>query len=412
MRILFLSHYFPPEVNAPAIRTFEHCREWVRAGHDVHVVTCVPSHPRGVPFAGYRRRWYDRSLLDGIHVHRVWTYLAANTGVFKRTLNYLSFVPTSVWRSLRLGKFDVIVATSPQFFNAVAGRLAGALTRTPWVFELRDLWPESAAAVGAVRNSWILRLTEQLELSLYRNALAVVCVTRAFIDNLTGRGIPGSKIEYVPNGIDVEFWKAGDARVVRCLHGLKHDDVLVSYIGTVGMAHGLEVLPAAAASLQRSHPHVRFLVVGDGAELSSVRAHAEAMRLTNVEFTGLVPHKTVRDYMAATDISLVVLRGWELFKTVLPSKMLEAMGAGKPIVLGVQGEARRILELSGGGIAVAPEDGAALASAIIELAENRALRRKMGNAGRSFAIREFNRSEWARRYADILKERVHGPGAD
>lgn len=376
------------------------------------MVTCVPSHPRGVPFAGYRRLWYHQSVQDGIHVHRVWTYLAANAGVFKRTLNYLSFVPASVWRSLKLGRFDVVIATSPQFFNAVAGWLTSALKRTPWVFELRDLWPESLAAVGAVRNTWILRATEKLELFLYRDARTVVCVTLAFIDNLTGRGIARSKIEYVPNGIDVELWKEGDASKVRNAWGLRDDQVLVSYIGTVGMAHGLDVLLEAAASLQSAHPRVRFLVIGDGAELASVRSRAEAMGLANVQFTGLVPHENVRDYMAATDISLVLLRKSELFKTVLPSKMFEAMGAGKPVVLGVEGEARRVLELSGGGIAVAPEDGAALASGIAGLADNPSLRRDMGNAGLSFVAREFSRREWARRYADILCARLRGPGGD
>ena len=153
MRILFFSHYFPPEVNAPANRTFEHCRVWAAQGHDVHVVTCVPSHPEGKPFPGYRRGWYQRETMDGIQVHRVWTHLAPNRGVFRRTLNYLSFIPTAVFRAWRLGPVDALIATSPQFFCAVAGRLAAGLRKTPWVFEVRDLWPESIQAVGAVRRS-------------------------------------------------------------------------------------------------------------------------------------------------------------------------------------------------------------------------------------------------------------------
>lgn len=406
MRILFLSHYFPPEVNAPAIRTFEHCREWARAGHEVHVITCVPSHPKGVPFKGYRRLWYQKSVMEGIHIHRVWTYLAPNEKILKRTLNYLSFVPSSVWRALRLGKFDIILATSPQFFNAVAGWFAGILKNTPWVFELRDIWPESVAAVGAVKVPIILNIFSKIELMMYRKACRVVCVTRAFVDYLTRRGIPGSKIEYIPNGVDAQFWQEGNGRKIRSLLGLQHDDVLVSYIGTVGMAHGLGTLLEAAALLRDSNRKVRFLIVGDGADLSAVRSRARDIGLENLQFTGLVPHETIRDYMAATDISLVLLRKSELFKTVLPSKMFEAMGAAKPIILGVEGEARRVLELSGGGIAVSPEDCKSLAMAIAGLADKKERRISMGIAGRSFVAREFSRKMWAERYIDSLGQTI------
>src|SRR5919108_1509430 len=206
MRILFFSHYFPPEVNAPANRTHEHCREWVAAGHEVHVITCVPSHPVGVPFPGYRTGWYQREERDGIVVHRVWTALAPNKDVARRTLNYLSFVPTAVWRALRLGRFDILIGTSPQFFCAIATWMAALLRRTPWIFELRDLWPESIHAVGALRRSLALRMLEHIELNLYAHANAVVCVTQSFISNLERRGVDAQKLRYVPNGIAPEFW--------------------------------------------------------------------------------------------------------------------------------------------------------------------------------------------------------------
>ena len=196
MRILFFTHYFPPEVNAPANRTFEHCRAWANAGHEVHVVTCVPSHPLGRPFAGFRRGWYRHDVADGIHVHRVWTCLAPNRAVFRRIVNYLSFVPTAVWRAWRLGRFDVAIGTSPQFFCAVATWLYTRVRRTPWVFELRDLWPESIAAVGAMKRSFALRLLERLELRMYRDATAIVCLTEAFIRTLRARGIEAAKLHF------------------------------------------------------------------------------------------------------------------------------------------------------------------------------------------------------------------------
>jgi glycosyltransferase involved in cell wall biosynthesis len=415
VRILFLTHYFPPEVNAPATRTHEHCREWAAAGHEVHVVTGIPSHPRGKPFSGYRARWYQYEIIDGIHTHRVWTYLAANRGVIRRTLNYLSFVPAAVFRAWRLGRFDVAVGTSPQFFCAVAAWGAARLRRTPWVFELRDLWPTSIAAVGAVRQSTALRMLERLELFLYREAAAVVCLTRPFMRDLAGRGIDEAKLHYVPNGSVSAFWQSGSRAQGRRDLGLADDDVLVSYVGTVGMAHDLASVVEAAAHLRKRAPRIRFLVAGDGARLEDVRAMAANRGLDNVSFAGLVPRDQLPSLLAASDVMLVTLTASEVFKTVLPSKMFEAMAAERPVVLAVDGEARDVLERSGGGVAVAPGDADALAAAIHDLAADPSRRAAMGTAGRTFVEREFDRRVWAARYLTLLDSirtpaaAIHGP---
>lgn len=401
MRILFLSHYFPPEVNAPASRTYEHCREWVAAGHEVHVITCVPSHPAGVPFPGHGMRWYQREEHDGVVVHRVWTWLAPNKGILKRTANFLSFIPTAVWRALRLGEFDIIIGTSPQFFCAVATWIAAALTRTPWVFELRDLWPESIPAVGAARAYMPLRLLERLELMMYRRARAVVCLSQSFVRNLVARGIDASKISFVPNGVDAAVWAAGRRGRGRTALGFGNADLIVSYIGTVGMAHDLDTVLDAAALLKGEA--LRFVIVGDGAELDRLRARAAADGLWNVTFTGLVQRGAIPDYLAASDISLVTLKRSDAFKSVLPSKMFESMAAARPVVLAVGGEARQLLDGSGAGIAVAPGDARALADAVRRLAGDAGLRRTMGAAGVRFVEQEFSRRTWAHRYLRILE---------
>jgi glycosyltransferase involved in cell wall biosynthesis len=408
VRILFLSHYFPPEVNAPANRTAEHCRRWVQAGHEVHVVTCTPSHPRGVPFPGYAAPWYRRETIDGIEVHRVWTWLAPNAGVVRRTLNYVSFVPTAVDRTLRLGRFDVIVATSPQFFCAVAGYLSSVLKRTPWVFELRDLWPDSIVAVGAIRPSIGVRLLEKLELAMYRHAEAVVCVTRAFMANLEGRGISAGKLHFVPNGVEMSFWDI-DPAAARERLGLAPDAVVASYVGTVGMAHGLGTLLDAARLLQDGESPVQVVVVGEGAELEAVKRRACEIGLRNVSFTGLVARDRARDYVVASDISIVILRDSPLFRTVLPSKLFEAMAAGKPVVLSVPGEAAETLARSGGGVAVPPGDAAALAEAVRRLTLHPEAGRAMGARAREFVAAEFSRDVWAGRLATVL-EAVAGEG--
>lgn len=402
MRIVFFTHYFPPEVNAPANRTYEHCREWVAAGHEVHVVTCIPSHPFGVPFPGFRRRWYQREHMEGIHVHRVWTHLAPNRGVVRRTLNYLSFIPTAALRALRLGRFDVAISTSPQFFCAVVTWMYTRLRRTPWVFELRDLWPESIPAVGAMRQSFALRLLEQLEMRMYRDSSAVVCVSESFVRLLRGRGIQAAKLKFVPNGILPTFWKAARREDERKKLGLNDTDVLVSYVGTIGMAHGLSTVLAAAGRLRAAAPAVKLLIVGDGAELDMLRAMAARDGLSNVRFTGLVPRENVPGLLAATDIALVTLKPSDVFKTVLPSKMFEAMAAQCAIVLGVDGEARSTLERAGAGIAVTPGDVEALTRAIADLASDREGRARMALAGADFVDREFSRRIWAARYLGIL----------
>lgn len=403
MRILFFTHYFPPEVNAPANRTHEHCREWVAAGHEVHVVTCIPSHPAGEPFPGFRMQWYQHDLVDGIDVHRVWTYLAPNRGLVRRTLNYLSFMPSAVIRALQLGRFDIAIGTSPQFFCAVATWLYTRVRPVPWVFELRDLWPESIPAVGAMQKSFALRMLEKFALKMYRDATGVVCVTESFVRLLASRGIAPSKLHFVPNGIVPAFWRQASRAQARRGLGVSDAEVLVSYVGTIGMAHGLSTVLEAAAALQSTSPEVRLLIVGDGAELAQLRSSVEQQGLRNVTFSGLVARERVPGVLAATDIALVTLKASDVFKTVLPSKMFEAMAAGCAIVLGVDGEARATLERSRSGIAVRPGDANALTDAIQQLAGDSVERSRMGSAGMTFVDREFSRSRWAARYLEILE---------
>jgi glycosyltransferase involved in cell wall biosynthesis len=404
VRILFFTHYFPPEVNAPASRTYEHCRAWVKAGHEVHVVTCVPSHPFGKPFEGFRRCWYRHDEVDGIHVHRVWTYLAANRGVLRRTVNYLSFIPTAALCAWRLGRFDVAVGTSPQFFCAVATWLYARVRQTPWVFELRDLWPESIPAVGAMRRSLALRCLERLELRMYRDATAIVCLTEAFVRALRARGIEAAKLHWIPNGIEPSLWQATDRDAVRARLGVRDDDVVACYVGTIGMAHGLDTLVSAGGLLCQRAPRVRILIVGDGAELPALRELAARAGLGNLEFTGLVPREQVPGILAAADIALVTLRPSAVFRTVLPSKMFEAMAASRPVVLAVEGEARTVLDRAGAGIAVEPGNAAALAATIARLASDEHQRARMGLAGARFVAREFSRPVWATRYLTLLSE--------
>lgn len=369
MRILFLTDNFPPEVNAPASRTFEHCRAWVQTGHDVTVITCAPNFPQGKVYPGYRNRWRQVETMDGIRVVRVWSFVTANEGTFRRTLDYLSFMVTGSIEGLRDKRPDVVVGTSPQFFVACAAWFVGRMRRRPFVFELRDLWPESIRAVGALRSAWILRWLERLELYLYRKAALVVAVTESFRDNLVGRGVPRQSIQVVTNGVDLARFAPmpKDARLVDEL-GLGGKFVL-GYVGTHGLAHGLETILDAAEVLLAGDDGDRFafVMLGDGARKKALQADAARRALRNVVFIDSVPKGEVVRYWSLLDASIIHLSPNPLFETVIPSKLFESMGMGIPVLLGVKGEAARIVTQLGVGLCIEPGNAHELVGSIRKL---------------------------------------------
>lgn len=406
MHVLFLADNFPPETNAPASRTFEHAREWVAAGHRVTVITCAPNFPHGKVFDGYRNRLWQQEDISGIRVIRVWSYMTGNAGFALRILDFISFMASGFVAALFVRKADVVVGTSPQFFTAVASWAVAAIKRRHFVFELRDLWPESIRAVGAMRQGWALALLERLELFLYRRASAVISVTRSFKQDLIGRGIDGEKIHVVTNGVDTKRFRfrPKDAEIAAEL-GVEGCFV-AGYIGTHGMAHALDTLLDAAAILQEdpAAADIRILFLGDGAARGALMARAVDMGLTNTIFCASVPRHDVPRYWSLLDVSLIHLRGTELFKTVIPSKMFECMGMGIPILLGVQGEAAEILRQSGAGIAFEPENSQQLAEQLKSLCRDPQVLKEMSSLGIS-AAKEYDRTSLAHSMLGIL-ERV------
>jgi glycosyltransferase involved in cell wall biosynthesis len=410
MRILFLTDNFPPEVNAPASRTFEHCREWVKAGHQVTVITCAPNFPKGRVFPGYRNRLFARETVEGIEVVRVWSYITANEGFLKRTLDYVSFMLSALPASLRLPRPDVVVATSPQFFTACAGWLVGAMRGVPFVFELRDIWPESIRAVGAMKSSFILDQLERLELFLYRRAAAVITVTHAFKDNLQGRGIDGAKIHVVTNGADLTRFQPmeKDAALVESL-GLGGKFV-AGYIGTHGMAHGLETLLETARLFQdEGRDDIRILFLGDGAAKADLVARAGGWGLRNVVFVDTVPKSEVARYWSVLDASIIHLRGTDLFRTVIPSKLFECMAMGIPVLHGVRGESADIVEREGAGLVFEPENAAALRDRLVELAGDPELAGRLAARGLE-GVRNYDRRHLAARMLHHLETLVQPEG--
>lgn len=410
MRILFLTENFPPETNAAATRVFERACYWASWGHEVEIVTCAPNFPQGKVFAGYQNRWHLREHKSGLRVTRVKTYIAANEGVVRRSLDFLSFMVTGFLASLFLPRPDVVVATSPQFFAAVAGWMVGAARRVPFVFELGDLWPASIVAVGALKEGLILRLLERLELHLYRRASAVVALTSAFKRDLARRGISPEKVAVVINGVDLPRY-APHARDPELAATWKLEGrFVVGYVGTLGMAHGLANVLDAAERL-RDRDDIRFLLVGPGAERTALVNEATRRGLSNVVFGDPQPKMAMPRVWSLCDVALVHLKNTLAFSEVIPSKMFEAMAMGLPILLAAPpGEASAILSTDSAGIHVPAGDPSALAAAVTELADQPA--RRSDWAARSLAAApRHTRERQAREMLSVLDAVIEGKGA-
>jgi len=397
MHILFLTDNFPPEVNAPASRTFEHCREWVKVGHRVTVITCAPNFPKGKVFGGYKNKLWQSEEMDGIRVIRVWTYITANEGFQRRVMDYMSFMLSAILAALFVRRVDLVIGTSPQFFTAIGAWVTSVLKRCPFVFELRDLWPESIRVVGAMKNAWILNMLEKLELFLYRRAFRIISVTHAFKRNLIERGIKAEKIRVITNGVDTSRFipQAASVELVRQL--AFEGRFIAGYIGTHGLAHALEtVLEAARIAKEEGDNSVGFVFLGDGARKDELRTMAESMGLDNVRFIDSVGKDEVPKYWAVLNAAIIHLKRTPLFETVIPSKLFECMGMGIPVLHGVGGESAEIVEAEQVGIPFTPEDPHALLAGIRRLQSDATLYERF-HANCLVAAKRYDRNELARR---------------
>jgi colanic acid biosynthesis glycosyl transferase WcaI len=382
LRILFLSDNFSPELNAPASRTHEHARYWVKWGHDVTVLTCAPNFPDGKVFPGYRNSWYQSEIIDGIKVVRVKTYIAENKGFLIRILDYVSFMLSSFVFGLFQKKPDLIVATSPQFFTAVGGWLLAAVRRVPFIFELRDLWPASIFAVSAMKKSFLLRFLERLELFLYRRSRYIVALTNSFKADLVSRGIPENKIIVITNGVDCSNYCPRPKNKELLTQLELSNKFIFGYIGTLGMAHGLNSV-LQMANRVRKNSKIHFLFVGSGAEKQHLIETAESMNLTNVTFVPPQPKSNIKNYLSICDIALVHLKNHPVFKTVIPSKIFENMAMGIPILMvSPEGEASSLVKSAGAGLCIPSDNPTAFYEAIYYLFESPENLKKMGRAGR------------------------------
>lgn len=407
MRITFLCQYFPPEMGAPSARTFEHARRWAELGHKVTVVTGFPNHPTGVIRPEYRGQFVKRESVEGIDLLRTWVYCAANKGFFRRVLNFLSFFCSSlVLGALLTRKPDVVIGTSPQFFCAVSAYLLSRVKRVPFVFEVRDIWPQSAVEMGALKNRWLIALLEAIEMYLYRHAMLIVPVAESTRDYLIGKGIAPEKIKIITNGVDASYLASASVTPedVRRQFSLE-DKFVVSYIGTHGMAHALQVVLNVAKRFSNDSD-VHFLFVGEGAEKDNLKRLADQLSLSNLTFLNEQPRERLLGFYRASDVSLVPLRRLAIFQKVLPSKLFELMGVGCPIICSVEGEAARLVAAAEAGVCIEPENEDALFAAINRLHAEPELRNQMSANGQQFVKTHYLRSVLAENYLKGVGDRL------
>lgn len=403
MKILFLTDNFPPEVNAPATRTYEHALEWIAQGAEVTVITCAPNFPHGNVYQGYKNKLYQKEVMDGIEVIRVWSYITANSGFTKRVLDYVSFAFSAFLVGL-FHKYDVIIATSPQFFTTWTAYALSKIRRKPWIFELRDLWPESIKTVGAMKQGRAIEFLEKIELFLYRNATRVIAVTDAFKANLIRRGIDADKIDVITNGSNVELFyhrpKNQELLDQLCLN----DKFIIGYIGTHGLAHSLDFIVRSISKI--TDPEIHFLFIGDGAMKSTIVTLANELNLTNVTFLAPISKDQVPKYLSICDVSLAPLKKEDNFKTVIPSKIFEASAMRKPTLLGVEGQAQEIIEYHNAGLCFEPENEADFIEKVFKLKQNREKYEQL-QEGCSNLASAYNRKRLANKMLQLITNTVH-----
>ena len=363
MKILFITDNFPPETNAPATRTFEHCKKWISLGYDVTVITCFPNFPVGRVYKGYVNKLYAKEKINGIEIIRVWSYITSNSGFVKRTLDYFSFGISSFVFGLFV-KTDFIIATSPQFFSAISGCALSFFKRKKWIMEVRDLWPNSIVAVGSMSsNSLVFKFLKFIENKLYHNSKKIVVVTDSFKKYLVEEhGIKEDKIGVFKNGFVFnknKFFNNIDDFKEKI--GFKNK-ILISYIGTHGLAHGLKFILNSIQKIDNTKIH--FLFIGDGAEKKNLLEFSKSLKKNNFTFLDSVPKKEIFNYINISDYALVNLKKSDEFLNVIPSKIFENIAFYKPILLGLKGESKDLIEHYDVGICYDPENTDSFINAI------------------------------------------------
>lgn len=405
LNFLILTQYFPPETGAPQNRLLQLAKRLKKHGVNVVILTAMPNYPQMQVYQGYKGRFYCFEVIEGIPVHRCWIFAGTSKAIIPRLINYFSFVVTSFMVGMfKLNRQDFVMFESPPLFLGISAWLLSKAKRAKMIFNVSDLWPESAEKLGLVTNPLLLKLSTWLEEFLYRHSIIISGQTQGIVGNISRR-FPEKTVIWLKNGVDIaELTAIAEDPSWRNKNGFGDDDFLLLYAGILGHAQGLEVI-LRAAKLLEGHPHIKFLLVGSGPVRDQLIAMHNEMNLHNVFFLENRPKKEVVPIIRTADAALIPLRKLDLFKGAIPSKIFENLAFRKPVFLGVEGEAKElIIDQGHAGWAFEPENAADLAEKISLIASNRPLIMKTGDNGYEFLRREFDLDQIAASFLKILHQ--------
>jgi glycosyltransferase involved in cell wall biosynthesis len=404
--LLLVSFRYPPETGAAATRLDALTTRRAEVGHDITVLTPTPDYPDGEFYDGYDNGWLRREQRDGVDVVMTKSIPAApGDHLVRRVLKYLWFTIVAVVVSVCwLDRRDLVLATSPQPFAGLAGLVTARIRGVPFVFEIRDLWPESLVAMGEIDTPIMVRMLDELTDFLYANADRVSVVAPGMKEVVVENGANSEDVWLHTNGIDHELFAPADAQAVD-EQALFEEHFVLSYVGTVGKAQGLEVVLDVADYLQRQdeYSEVRFVFIGFGSRYDALAAGAERRGLDNIVFLGRKPNSEIPDYLFASDVAFIHTAGEAAFETMIPMKLYEALAAGLPVVLGAEGDAVEILHRANAGISVTPGDASAISEAVETLYADHDLRHQYGQDGREYVVENHSWDAIATAYSEKFR---------
>ena len=406
MKLLIITQYFPPEIGAPQNRLFELAIRLKKEGIDITVLTAMPNYPQMEIHKEFVGKNYCYSEMDGLKVHRSSIYITKSKSISKRLLNYFSFV----WSSYKIGKkkldknYDIVLCESPPLFLGISAYRLAKKKKAKFIFNVSDLWPESAEKLGIVKNKFFLKLATILEEYLYEKAALITGQTKGITKNISGR-FPNKKVHWLPNGVDLNFYNPNNfSKEWRIQNKFNDDDVLFFYGGIIGHAQGLEVIIYTAQEL-KNNSNVKFIILGSGPEKEKLLALKEKLKLENVFFMSPVSKAQMPSIISSIDCSIIPLKKLDLFLGAIPSKIFECLAMETPILLGVDGEAKGLfIDKGKSGLYFEPENAEDLKTGVLKLAENNALRKELGENGRIYVNNHFNRNQIAKELKSCLQD--------
>jgi glycosyltransferase involved in cell wall biosynthesis len=403
MKILFLTQYYPPEIGAPQNRLHELAIRLQTFGPSVDVLTALPNYPKMEIHPNYRKGKNRTETMDGIKIFRSWIFVSKNAGILHRLLNYFSFVFTAYLCGRKLGRYDYLLVESPPLFLGWTAMALSRKLKAKMIFNVSDLWPESAEKLNIVNNPTLLKLAYGLEKKCYERAHFVTGQTQGIVQNIQQR-FPNKQVYWLPNGVDVSFYNPDlvDPGTFRAKHGFHDSDLLFFYGGILGHAQGLEVILNAAVLLM-DLPNVHFILQGEGPLKGELIEQAKRLKVASVHFLPAVPKKKMPSILKSIDVALVPLRNLPLFQGAIPSKVFESLAMKVPLLLGVAGEAKmHFIDNAEAGWFFEPENATSLAAQIRMIHSNPTSVTDYGENARKYVDKVFNRNRIAKDFYSFL----------